>query len=120
MKWQVNVEETKFPKVSSTTTIARPLSVEHLVENDLGSTSPNHLTLPASKFKPPQRSLSPSMSTTNLPEPPSPRRKISKDDYNFIKLLGVGAYSRVALVDKVGTGRKFAMKVMEKEFLQKV
>ena len=50
----------------------------------------------------------------------SPRKKLTKDNFNLIKLLGTGAYSRVALVEEIGTGKKLAMKVMEKAFLRKV
>ena len=45
---------------------------------------------------------------------------MSKDNFNLIKLVGTGAFSKVALVDEVGSGKLFAMKVMEKGFLRKV
>jgi len=52
--------------------------------------------------------------------PTTPRHRVTKDNFNLIKLLGTGAFSKVALVDEVATGKKLAMKVMEKAFLRKV
>ena len=48
------------------------------------------------------------------------KHKITKDDYNLIKLLGDGAFSKVVLVDEIKSGKRFAMKIMEKAFLSKV
>ena len=38
----------------------------------------------------------------------------------MIKLLGDGAFSKVVLVDEIKSGKRFAMKIMEKAFLRKV
>jgi len=35
------------------------------------------------------------------------------DDFEFIKLLGQGAYGRVYLVRKKSTGDKYAMKIVD-------
>ena len=50
----------------------------------------------------------------------SQKHKISKKNFDLIKLLGTGAYSKVVLVHEVNTCKKFAMKIMEKSFLKRV
>ena len=47
-------------------------------------------------------------------------RKVTKDNYNLIKLIGDGAFSKVVLVDEVKTGKIYAMKIMDKAFLSRV
>ncbi len=47
-------------------------------------------------------------------------RKMSMSEFELISLLGTGAFSRVVLVEQGSTGKRFAMKVMEKALLQKV
>eukprot|EP01022_Parablepharisma_sp_SALTPOND_P019524 TRINITY_DN334_c0_g1_i1.p2 TRINITY_DN334_c0_g1~~TRINITY_DN334_c0_g1_i1.p2 ORF type:complete len:622 (+),score=126.32 TRINITY_DN334_c0_g1_i1:1223-3088(+) len=52
--------------------------------------------------------------------PVSPKKKMGLSEFGLLELVGMGAYSKVALVEQIATGRKFAMKVMEKKFLLKV
>ena len=80
-------------------------------------TKRNLLSPPSAREKSFHQSGSPPASPTC---PRSPCRRVSKDNFNLIKLLGTGAYSRVALVEEVGTNRTLAMKVMEKAFLKSV
>eukprot|EP00794_Sanderia_malayensis_P009319 gene9319-10302_t len=47
----------------------------------------------------------------------TPRKKKSKNDFNFIKILGEGSYSTVYLVQELATEKKFAMKVLEKRHI---
>ncbi len=47
-------------------------------------------------------------------------RRTCPEDFTLLQLLGVGAYSRVALVEHIATKKKYAMKVMEKKFIMKV
>ncbi len=47
----------------------------------------------------------------------SSQEKVSIDDFQFLKLLGTGAYGRVMLVRKlngIDTGRLYAMKILQK------
>lgn len=46
-------------------------------------------------------------------------RKVSREDFSVIKLLGKGAYGKVLLVEEKNTKKKFAMKVLQKKFLIK-
>lgn len=45
--------------------------------------------------------------------------KISKDDFNLLKVIGQGSYGKVFLVQHKKTGETFAMKVLKKEELIK-
>lgn len=46
-------------------------------------------------------------------------RRVTLKDFIFLKCIGVGGFSRVYLVRKKSTGRIFAMKLIDKEFIQK-
>lgn len=50
---------------------------------------------------------------------PGEEIKISRHDFEQIKVIGRGAFSRVILVRKKDTGRLYAMKIMKKEKLVK-
>lgn len=41
--------------------------------------------------------------------------KVSIEDFEMLKVLGVGAYGKVFLVNKVGSNTLYAMKVIKKE-----
>jgi serum/glucocorticoid-regulated kinase 2 len=45
--------------------------------------------------------------------------KIGLKDFLFIKCIGVGGFSRVYLVKRLSTGRFYAMKLIDKEFIIK-
>jgi len=47
-------------------------------------------------------------------------KRITMNDYALLSLLGSGAFSKVALVEQISTKKRFAMKVMEKSFLERV
>ncbi len=66
------------------------------------------------------RQMEPAPGENGEASPSSPRKRMRPEDFNLIQLLGVGAYSRVALVEQVATKRRYAMKVMEKKFLAQV
>eukprot|EP01022_Parablepharisma_sp_SALTPOND_P008662 TRINITY_DN1365_c0_g1_i2.p1 TRINITY_DN1365_c0_g1~~TRINITY_DN1365_c0_g1_i2.p1 ORF type:complete len:158 (+),score=10.07 TRINITY_DN1365_c0_g1_i2:140-613(+) len=64
---------------------------------------------------------------TSSPEEAKPRtksqsapRKLSLHDFELLTLLGSGAYSKVALVERVDSRRRYAMKIVEKHLLEKV
>ena len=44
--------------------------------------------------------------------------KISKLDFNMIKVIGRGSYGKVLLVKKKDTGKLYAMKVLKKTFIR--
>ena len=117
-------EEEKHPfKYNESTSIIRPLSVQQLAGSDedcpkIDLKKKKILLSPPSKAS--QRVLTPTSSSTSVTSPISPKKRITKDNFNLIKLLGTGAFSKVALVDDVVTGKKYAMKVMEKAFLRAV
>ena len=48
------------------------------------------------------------------------QRKIRKEDFQFIQLLGRGAYGRVAKAQRIDTGDTFAIKIVEKALLKRV
>ncbi len=68
---------------------------------------------------PPSPPASPPASPPSSP-PLSPRKRTTTDDYNMLSLIGSGAFSKVALVEQIATGKRYAMKVMEKKFLAEV
>jgi serine/threonine protein kinase len=45
--------------------------------------------------------------------------RVTLKDFKFLKCIGVGGFSRVYLVKKKSTGRIFAMKLIDKEFILK-
>ncbi len=47
-------------------------------------------------------------------------KKLSAADFNFLGILGRGAYGRVAKAQKKDTGDYFAIKIVEKSHLQRV
>ncbi len=119
MHMQLPLEEDKF--VPHPSPMIRPLSVQQFAEADMSAVTSKarNMLSPPSKAKSSQRSLSPSVSDCS-PSPGSVRRKTTKDNFSLIKLIGTGAFAKVALVEEIGTGRLFAMKVMEKSFLRQV
>lgn len=44
-------------------------------------------------------------------------RKVTKDDFTMIKVIGTGSYGKVLLVKKKDSGRLFAMKVLKKKHI---
>ena len=46
-----------------------------------------------------------------------PTNPASKDDFNFIKVIGLGSYGKVFLVQHKRNARHFAMKVIKKELV---
>ena len=46
-------------------------------------------------------------------------QRITLKDFIFLKCIGVGGFSRVYLVKKKSTGKFFAMKLIDKEFIIK-
>lgn len=53
----------------------------------------------------------------NFTQNPSLNKKVSRHDFEQLKVIGRGAFSRVILVRKKDTGRLYAMKIMKKEKL---
>lgn len=47
------------------------------------------------------------------------KKKLTIDHFTFIKMIGKGSYSKVALVQKKDNNILYAMKIMKKEFIQK-
>ena len=41
------------------------------------------------------------------------RNKVGIEDFDFIKLLGQGAYGKIYLVQKKATGDRYAMKILD-------
>lgn len=58
--------------------------------------------------------LEPAISTS------SPSDKVSLKDFIFIKNIGIGGFSLVYLVKKKDTGKFYAMKLIDKEFIFRV
>lgn len=54
--------------------------------------------------------------TENLLEP---NKKISKDDFYILKVIGRGSFGKVYLVRKKDTGQPYAMKILKKDQLVK-
>eukprot|EP00829_Urostomides_striatus_P021802 TRINITY_DN9893_c0_g1_i2.p1 TRINITY_DN9893_c0_g1~~TRINITY_DN9893_c0_g1_i2.p1 ORF type:complete len:373 (-),score=92.17 TRINITY_DN9893_c0_g1_i2:11-1129(-) len=100
--------------------IARPNSEQNLVAAVLEERKKEggkYTHLQSTFAKGNQRASSPLPSSTNPQKPV--HKKNTKDNFNLIKLLGTGAYSKVALVEEIDTTKQFAMKVMEKSFLRR-
>jgi serine/threonine protein kinase len=53
----------------------------------------------------------------NFTQNPELNKKVSRHDFEQIKVIGRGAFSRVILVRKKDTGRLYAMKIMRKDKL---
>jgi serum/glucocorticoid-regulated kinase 2 len=53
----------------------------------------------------------------NFTQNPSLDKKVTRHDFEQLKVIGRGAFSRVILVRKKDTGRLYAMKIMKKEKL---
>jgi hypothetical protein len=47
-------------------------------------------------------------------------KKKNIDDYVILKILGKGSYAKVVLAKQKSSGRKFAIKILNKNFLNKV
>ena len=52
--------------------------------------------------------------------PGLPGDKVSLKDFIFIKNIGIGGFSLVYLVKKKNTGKFYAMKLIDKEFIFRV
>lgn len=66
------------------------------------------------------------METVNLPDGEAtenmlaPSQKISKDDFNFVKVVGRGSFGKVYLVKKIDNPKlPLAMKVLNKDVVAK-
>jgi serine/threonine protein kinase len=44
--------------------------------------------------------------------------QVTLKDFHFIKCVGLGGFSRVYLVQKKDTGKMYALKLIEKKFIQ--
>ena len=53
----------------------------------------------------------------NFTQNPETNLKVTRHDFEQIKVIGRGAFSRVILVRKKDTGRLYAMKIMRKDKL---
>lgn len=49
----------------------------------------------------------------------SPNYQVNLRDFNLIKCIGLGGFSRVYLITKKDTGKMFALKLIDKEFIVK-
>lgn len=49
--------------------------------------------------------------------PPSSRRKIGLNDFNFLSVLGKGNFGKVMLAEEKRSGNLYAIKVLKKEFI---
>jgi serine/threonine protein kinase len=47
-------------------------------------------------------------------------KRLAREDFTFITIIGQGAYGRVAKAKKNDTGELFAIKIVEKTHLQRV
>jgi classical protein kinase C len=52
-----------------------------------------------------------------LRNPPSSKRKIGLEDFNFLAVLGKGNFGKVMLAEEKRTGYLYAIKVLKKEFI---
>ncbi|PWZ01971.1 hypothetical protein BCV70DRAFT_54197 [Testicularia cyperi] len=52
-----------------------------------------------------------------LRNPPSSKRKIGLDDFNFLAVLGKGNFGKVMLAEEKRSGNLYAIKVLKKEFI---
>ena len=48
-----------------------------------------------------------------------PQTKISKADFNFLKVIGRGSFGKVYMVKKRGTSNVYALKTLNKEVVAK-
>ena len=79
------------------------------------------LTVSATEATPePLQPETPTKATLSESSPISPRKKVNTSNFTLLELIGMGAYSKVALVEQIATKKKLAMKVMEKKFLVRV
>ena len=47
------------------------------------------------------------------------QRKVGKDDFQYLKVIGCGGYSHVCLARKKDSGRLYAIKVIKKDKIYK-
>ena len=50
----------------------------------------------------------------------SPRKKNSINDFDIIQVLGRGSYAKVVLARNIFSGMQYAIKIIDKKFLEKV
>jgi serine/threonine protein kinase len=50
----------------------------------------------------------------------SPKSKTSINDFDILSVLGKGSYAKVVLGKNIYTGELFAIKIIDKKFLEKV
>ena len=50
----------------------------------------------------------------------SPRKKNSINDFDIIQALGRGSYAKVVLARNIFSGMQYAIKIIDKKFLEKV
>jgi hypothetical protein len=60
-----------------------------------------------------------STSTPRSPNSPTENNGLSINDFDLIKVIGQGSFSKVCLVKKKDTGKMYAMKVLQKSELKK-
>lgn len=49
--------------------------------------------------------------------PPSSKRSVGLNDFNFLSVLGKGNFGKVMLAEEIRTGSLYAIKVLKKEFI---
>lgn len=59
----------------------------------------------------------PTLQQQQLRNPPSSKRKIGLNDFNFLAVLGKGNFGKVMLAEEKRTGYLYAIKVLKKEFI---
>lgn len=107
------IKENKVPSISDTDSLGETQSI-----SNFGETSKSTTELDAKS----QRSGGDSDKSEEKKEDNQKQsaNKLSVADFNKIANLGKGSYAEVALVKKITTGKNYALKTIDKNFMKKV
>lgn len=61
--------------------------------------------------------MAPALQQPTVRDPPSSKRKIGLNDFNFLAVLGKGNFGKVMLAEEKKSGYLYAIKVLKKEFI---